>query len=198
MLRFDDGLRILLHEKSELRIRDYIHTPADTRYSHVVLDLVRGSGRFVMGSIALNNPRTGFQLMTPQAYLQAKGGADFAAVIVNPLYLSVNAGAVLATTKYGAVSFAAGSTALVATDAAMPVEMSASSLPAQTSAALGNLNTVAMAAPGGAASGAALAPTGGAGFAVPAVAAGAAAFGLGVAAARSNSKSPVSHSATNH
>jgi hypothetical protein len=198
MLRFDDGLQILLHENSELRIWDYIHTPSDMRYNYVVLDLTRGSGRFVMGSIARNNPRTGFQLMTPQAYLQAKGGADFAAAIVNPLYLSVNAGSVLATNNYGAFSFSAGSSAAVATNAAMPVAVPASSLPAQASAAFGNLNTVAMASPGGAASGAAFGTAGGTGFTVPAVAAGAAALGLGVAAARSNSKSPVSHSATNH
>src|SRR5688572_59917 len=89
MLRFDDGLRVLLHENSELRLQDYRYTPTDMRYDRTVLDLRRGSARFVMGKIALNNPQTGFQLQTPQAYIQAKGGTDFAAAIVNPLYLSV-------------------------------------------------------------------------------------------------------------
>jgi hypothetical protein len=198
MLHFDDGLRVLLHENSQLHIWDYRHTPADMRYNRVVLDLVRGSGRFVMGYIAANNPQTGFQLRTPQAYLQAKGGADFAAAIVNPLYLSVKAGSVLVTNNYGAVSFSAGTTASVASNAAVPTVASASSLPAQASAAFGNMNAVAMAAgPGGAASGAAIG-TAGTGFGVPGVAAAAAAFGIGVAAARSNSKSPVSHSAVTH
>lgn len=154
MLRFDDGLRILLHENSELRIRDYVHTPADMRYNRVVLDLTSGSARFVTGSIGLNNPQAGFALQTPQAYLQAKGGADFAAAIVNPLYLSVNAGAVLATTNYAAVSFGAGSTASIASNAAAPVAVPASSLPPQAAAAFGNMNAVAMASPGGAAAGA--------------------------------------------
>src|SRR5687768_8045254 len=64
MLRFDDGLRVLLHENSELRIRDYTYTPKNMRYNRTVLDLKRGSARFVMGYVALNNPQTGFQLQT--------------------------------------------------------------------------------------------------------------------------------------
>jgi hypothetical protein len=163
MLRFDDGLRILLHENSELRIWDYVHTPANMRYNRVVLDLMRGSARFVMGYIALNNPQTGFQLRTPQAYLQAKGGADFSAAIVNPLYLSVSAGAVLATNNYGAVSFPTGSTASIASNAAMPLVVSPAALPPQAAAAFGSMSAVAMAYPaGGAASGAAFAGLGGA------------------------------------
>jgi len=155
VLRFDDGMRILLHENSELRIWDYLHTPADMRYNRVVLDLMRGSARFVTGYIALNNPEAGFQLRTPQAYLQVKGGADFAAAIVNPLYLSVNAGSVLATNNYGAVSFGAGSTASIASNTAVPVAVSPASLPPQAAAAFGRMSAVAMAYPGGAASGAA-------------------------------------------
>ena len=199
MLRFDDGLRILLHENSELRMRDYSHTPKDMRYNRSVFDLRRGSARFVMGNIALHNSLTGFQLQTPHAYIQAKGGADFAAAIVNPLYLSVNSGSIAASTNYGTATFGAGSTVSVASNAAAPTAIAASSLPAQASAAFANVNTVAMAsAPGGAASGAAAGAAGGTAFGVPLVAAGAAAFGLGIAAARSNSNSPVSHSAPNH
>ncbi len=198
MLRFDDGLRVLLHENSELRIRDYSYTPKNMRYNRTVLDLRRGSARFVMGYVALNNPQTGFQLQTPHAYIQAKGGTDFAAAIVNPLYLSVNTGSVVASTNYSTVTFGAGSTVSVASNAAAPTAISASSLPAQTSAAFANVNTVAMAAPGGAAGGVGVGGAAGSAFAVPAVAAAAAAVGLGVAAARSSSKSPVSHSAPNH
>lgn len=198
MLRFEDGLRVLLHENSELRIRDYSYTPKNMRYNRTVLDLRRGSARFVMGYVALNNPQTGFQLQTPHAYIQAKGGTDFAAAIVNPLYLSVNTGSVVASTNYSTVTFGAGSTVSVASNAAAPTAISASSLPAQASAAFGNVNAVAMAAPGGAAGGAVAGAAAGSAFAVPAVAAGAAALGLGIAAARSNSNSPVSHSAPNH
>jgi hypothetical protein len=196
MLRFDDGLHVLLHENSQLHIWDYRHTPANMRYNRVVLDLVRGSGRFVMGYIAVNNPQTGFQLRTPQAYVQAKGGVDFAASIVNPLYLRVNAGSITATNNYGAVTFGAGSTASVAGNAAIPTTVSASSLPAQASAAFGDLSRVALAAPaGGAASGAAIG-TGAAQRVSPAaIALGAAALIIGIAAARSDNGSAPSHSA---
>jgi len=198
MLRFDDGLRVLLHENSELRIRDYSYTPKNMRYNRTVLDLRRGSARFVMGYVALNNPQTGFQLQTPHAYIQAKGGTDFAAAIVNPLYLSVNTGSLVASTNYSTVTFGAGSTVSVASNAAAPTAISASSLPPQASAAFANVNTVAMAAPGGAAGGAGVGGVAGTAFGVPAVAAGAAALGLGIAAAKANSNSPVSHSAPNH
>jgi hypothetical protein len=165
VLRFDDGMHVAVNESSRLRVVDfrYMRGPND----RVVLDLLQGAARVSTGAVAAANPKQ-FFFRTPQAQFGVQGPSDFSVVLVNPAFLAVNVGTVLASNGAGTVAFAAGSTATVATSAALATPIAASSFPASASAALGNLQVAAVAAPGGAAGGA-----------VAGVAAGGA--GLGVA-----------------
>jgi len=162
VLRFDDGMHVALNEASRLRIVDFRYTRGPN--DRVVLDLLQGAARVSTGQVAAANPKQ-FFFRTPQAQFGVQGPADFAVALVNPAFLTVNVGTVLASNAAGTVAFAAGSTATVATSAAMATPIAASSFPASAAAAFGNLQVAAVAAPGSAAGGAlAAGAAGGAGF----------------------------------
>ena len=194
LLRFDDGMHVALNEQSRLRIVDFRYTRGPN--DRVVMDLLQGGARVSTGQVARANPRQ-FFFRTPQAQFGVQGPADFAVVLVNPAYLTVNVGTVLASNGAGTVAFAAGSTATVATSGALATPMAASAFPQTAASAFGNLQAAAVAAPGGASGGALAAgtATGGAGlgFAGPVVF-----FGAAVAGAAGALDSGGGDSATTH
>jgi hypothetical protein len=197
-LRFDDGMQIVLHEQSLLRIVDFRHSASGVT-DRAVFELLRGAARVVTGKVALANPKQ-FFFRTPQSQFTVERPADFSIALVNPAYVTVHAGTVLSSNGWGTVALGAGTTSTVATSAAAPAAISVSSLPATASAALSNLS-VAVAAPGSTAAGVGALAVGGAAFPAPIlmIGVGAAVAAGAVIAAQSNDDTPSQPAATpNH
>lgn len=189
VIRFGDSVRVALDQDSELRI-------AGSGASRLVLDLPRGAARVLAGAGAR---RDEFALRVPHASFALRSDtADFTVALVNPAYLSVAQGAVAATNSAGTVVLGAGTTASIASSAALATAVPAASFPSVASASVGRLaaaGNVSVAA-GGPASGAAPAAGGvasGVGLGNVAIAAAAAA-----AAAAAGSNSGGSSTTTHH
>jgi hypothetical protein len=193
ILRFDDGQQVVLNQNTEFRIVDFRYNEADPRSDRSVFDLVRGALRMLSGGIGTRN-RQAVALRTPQATIGIRG-TDFMVALVNPAYISVLEGAVVATNSAGTVAFGAGSIGSIATSATLATAIPASALPAAASAAFSNLSAAAVVgAAGGAATGAGTAAgtaagtTGG-----TAAAAAAAAVAAAAVAAGNRSSSSTTH-----
>ena len=198
-LRFDDGMQIVLTENSLLRMIDFRFTPTGGSTDRAVFELLRGGARVVTGKIAASNP-TQFFFRTPQTQLTVERPADFTVALVNPAYITVNVGSVLSSNGYGAVPLNAGTTSVVASNAAPVAGISASQLPASAASAMSNLSLASVSAPAGGAAagvGVAAAGTAGAGLALPLVAIGAAIAGV-AAAANSGDDAPAAVTPTTH
>jgi hypothetical protein len=194
-LKFTDGMQIVLGEQSLLRIVDFRHSDAGT--NRAVFELLRGSARVVTGKIAADSPKQ-FFFRTPQTQLMVERPSDFTVALVNPAYITVNSGSVLASNGWGTATLGAGSSSVVAGSAAGPVAMSASAMPPTASSAMGNLATASVTAPvGGTSAGVGVAAGGAAasGFATPLVVIGAGAAGVAAAA---GSKDDASLTTTTH
>jgi hypothetical protein len=154
ILRFDDGQQVVLNQNTEFRIVDFRYDAGDPKLDRTVFDLIRGALRMASGAIAGRN-RQAVALRTPQMTIGIRG-TDFMVALVNPAYISVLQGAVVATNTAGTVAFGAGTFGTVATSAALATAIPASALPAAASAAFGSLSAAAgVAAAGAAAEGAA-------------------------------------------
>ena len=189
-LRFEDGMQIVLGENSLLRVVDFRATSSGIT-DRAVFDLMRGSARVVTGKIAANNPKQ-FFFRLPQTQLTVERPADFTVALVNPAYITVNAGSVISSNTFGVSTLTAGTTSTIATNAAAVATIPASSLPATASTAMSTLSVASVSAPaGGAAVGvAAGGAAGGAGLGIfaPIIVIGAGV--AGIAAASSDSESP--------
>jgi hypothetical protein len=194
LLRFDDGMHVALNENSRLRLVDFRYNRGPN--DRVVMDLLQGGARVSTGRVAAANPKQ-FFLRSPQAQFGVQGPADFAVVLVNPAFLTVNVGTVLASNGAGTVAFGAGATATVATSGALATPIAASAFPQTAASAFGNLQAAAVAAPGGA-SGGALAAGGAAGGAGFGVAGPVVVFGAAVAGAAGALKSDDASATTHH
>jgi hypothetical protein len=197
-LKFEDGMQIVLHENSLLRVVDYRHTSTGVT-DRAVLELLRGAARVVTGSIGKDNPKQ-FFFRTPQTQLTLESaGADFTVALVNPAYVSVKTGSLLSSNAGGTATLKAGSMTTIASNAAAPAAIAAGARPPSASAAMGGLGAVAVGAPagGGAAVGTATAAggTAGVGFAVPAILIG---VGIGAAAVANMDDEPSTASTTTH
>ena len=89
LLSFEDGMSIAVNENSRLRIVDFRFTRGPN--DRAVIDLLQGAARVSTGEISRRNPRQ-FFFRTPQAQFGVQGPSDFSVVLVNPAYLTVNAG----------------------------------------------------------------------------------------------------------
>lgn len=151
ILHFGDGMQVAVNENSRLRMVDYRYTRGPN--DRAVFDLLQGAARVATGEIARTNPKQ-FFFRTPQAQFGVQSAADFTVVLVNPAFLTVSSGTVLASNGAGTVAFGAGATATVATSGALAAPVAASAFPPVASSAFGNLQVAAVAAPGSAAGGA--------------------------------------------
>ena len=175
LLKFDDGMQIVLGAESLFKIVDYRHTDTNVT-DRAVFDLLKGSARVVTGRVARDNPKQ-FFFRTPQTSLGIEQPSDFTVVLVNPAYVTVNSGGVLSSNAAGTAKLAAGTTSGIATSSAAPAALTAGQLPASAGLATSNLATVAVTTPvGGTAAGvgAVAGGVGGAAVVVPVVAVGAA------------------------
>ncbi len=195
-LKFTDGMQIVLGENALLRVVDFRHGDK-AGVDRAVFELLRGSARVVTGKIAADNPKQ-FFFRTPQTQLMIERPSDFTVALVNPAYITVNSGSLLASNGSGTATLGAGSSSVIAGSAAGPVAMSASAMPPTASSAMGNLATASVTAPvGGTSAGVGVAAGGAAasGFATPLVVIGAGAAGVAAAA---GSKDDASLTTTTH
>jgi FecR protein len=196
-LKFDDGTQIVLDENSLLRMVDFRHTESAVQ-DRAVFDLLRGGARVVTGRIARDNPKQ-FFFRTPQTQLMVERPADFTVVLVNPAYIAVHVGTLMAHNGWGTTSLGTGSTSVVATNAVAPAAIAPSAMPGTAAASMKTLQVASVGLPaGGSAAGAAATAggTAGVGFAVPAII-----VTIGIAAAaiaNEDDDATSSHSATTH
>ena len=190
VLRFDDGMQVAVNENSRLRMVDYRYIKGSN--DRAVFDLLQGGARVSTGEVARANPKQ-FFFRTPQAQFGVQGPADFSVVLVNPAFLTVHVGTVLASNGAGTVAFGAGATATVASSGALATPLAASSFPPAASSAFGNLQVAGLAAPGSAASGAVAVGGTGLGVALPVVF-----VGVAIAGAAGALKSDEAAAATTH
>lgn len=177
MLRFDDGMQIVLNENSLLRVVDYRHTSSGVT-DRAVFELLRGAARVVTGSIARDNPRQ-FFFRTPHSQLMVEKPSDFTVALVNPAFIAVHSGTLVSSNAAGPATLTQGSTSIIANSSVAPANIAPSSMPPQASNAMQNLSVANVGAPaGGPATGGA--PVAGTAFGVPY---GAPIFLLGAAAA---------------
>ena len=139
-LRFDDGMQIVLGENTLLRIIDFRHAAGSHR---AAFELLLGSARVVTGRVAANDPSQ-FLFRTPQAELKVEHPADFSVALVNPVYVMVQAGRVLAVNGQGTTVLNAGSTWYIASGSSVPATISTHFIPPAASTSLNNLSAVAL------------------------------------------------------
>jgi len=171
VLKFDDGTQIVLGENSLLRVVDFRRTESGVS-DRAVFDLLRGGARVVTGQIAADNPKQ-FFFRTPQTQLMVERPADFSVVLVNPVYILVHAGSLLASNGWGTTMLGTGSTTMVASNAVAPAAIAPSAMPGAAAASMKTLQVASVGQPAGggfaAGAGATEAGAGGVGFAVPAI-----------------------------
>ena len=144
-LRFDDGMQILLAENSTLRIVDFRHAAGSHR---AVFELLLGSARVVTGRAAAADPSQ-FLFRTPQAELKVEHPSDFSVALVNPAYVLVHAGRVLAVNGQGTTALSAGNTWFIANSSSVPAAIATQFIPPLASSSLDNLSAVALSSPQG-------------------------------------------------
>ena len=144
-LRFDDGMTILLGEDSLLRIIDFRHSAGSHR---AVFEFLLGSARVVTGRVAVNDPSQ-FLIRTPQAELRVADASDFSVALVNPAYVMVNAGRVLAANSQGTTVLSAGSTWFIANSSSVPAAIATNFIPPVASSSLNNLSAATLSSPQG-------------------------------------------------
>ena len=137
LLRFDDGMQVVLDENSLLRLVDFRYARGGPN-DRVVFDLLGGASRVVTGEIGNQNPAQ-FFLRTPQASFGIEGAADFSVALASQAYVSVRRGTVVASNRGGSVTLPAGTTASIASAAVPATTISAAALPSLAASALGNL-----------------------------------------------------------
>lgn len=144
-LRFDDGMTILLAENSLLRIVDFRHSAGSHR---AAFELLLGSARVVTGRVAANDPSQ-FSFRTPQAELRVEDASDFSVALVNPAYVMVNAGRVVAVNSQGITVLNAGSTWFIASGSSVPAAIATHFIPPAASSSLNNLSAATLSSPQG-------------------------------------------------
>jgi ferric-dicitrate binding protein FerR (iron transport regulator) len=145
LLRFDDGMQILLAESSLLRIVDFRYGSGGDR---AVFELLRGSARVVTGRVAANDASQ-FFFRTPQAEFKVEDASDFSVALVNPAYVMVHSGRVVAGNGQGTAVLNAGSTSVIASGNSVPAAIATSAMPPLAASSLNSLSVAALSSPFG-------------------------------------------------
>ena len=117
-LRFDDGMQVLLEERTSIRLV-YFRYAGGGPNARVVLDLLAGAARVVTGAIGRDNPKQ-FFLRTPQASFGVLGESDFSIVLAERAYVSVSRGTVIAANRAATVSLPPAPPVAIASAGAAP------------------------------------------------------------------------------
>ena len=92
VLRFDDGSRVVLAQRTDFRVVDYGYIASEPARDRSIFDLLQGALRVVTGALAKRSRDT-FVLRAPQATIGIRG-TDFMVAVVNPAYVQVLSGSV--------------------------------------------------------------------------------------------------------
>ena len=137
VLRFPDGQQVLLGAHTNLRVVNYRYDPAHAHGDRCEFELARGTARFITGLMGKRSPDA-ITLRTAQVAIAVRD-ADFSVAVLNPTYLSVRHGAVVASTAAGTMVFMEGVSGAMAHAAELPLVVSASALPEAVSASFADL-----------------------------------------------------------
>jgi hypothetical protein len=140
VLRFDDGQMAAVGSVSSLRVDEHNFDASRPEQGSSKLSLLKGALRVVTGLIGQSNPQS-FVLSTPNATLGVRG-TDFMVVVANPVYLTVNQGAIVATNRAGSQIFAAGAMGVVTARTSLAKPIAATSVPESVSATFSRLRSV--------------------------------------------------------
>jgi hypothetical protein len=146
ILRFPDGQRVVLGPHTALRVVDYRYEPARAQADRSLFELLRGAARLVTGTIGRRSADA-IALRTPHAMIQVRDG-DFSVAVVNPTYVRVREGAIVASNSAGRMVYAQGVTGAIAGAGAPPAVVAASAVPVSAAAAfeyLGRITTAELA-----------------------------------------------------
>ncbi|HXU41048.1 MAG TPA: outer membrane beta-barrel protein [Burkholderiales bacterium] len=136
LLTFGDGMQVLIDEKSQLRVLDFRQTGTAAR---AVMDLSAGAARFVTPE------ENRLFVRTPEATLEAASASDFSLVAGAGTHLSVERGAVTASSQRDKVQFGPSSAGVIRGWGSLPERVPAANLPAAVSSTLARLGNVAVA-----------------------------------------------------
>lgn len=198
VLAFEDGQKIMIGPSSHFRLVSFRYQAKTPAGDHAVFDLLRGSLRVVTGVLATRSKEL-WAMRTPQVLIGVRG-TDIIVAIANGSHVNVVSGQVALTNGAGTAVFGPGSIASAATNGALAVPATASSLPAAASTAFQSMGATTLTAgstAGGAVGVAGTAGTG-LGFAAPAIAVGLGVGAAAVASSISDDEDPVPSSTTHH
>jgi len=112
VLKFEDGTAVLLKENTSFQVQNYTYSAKAPENANAIFNLLRGGLRMITGLVTSRN-RNALKVGTPLATIGIRG-TEFIAELVNPLFIQVINGTVVATNSAGAVAFTAGQAAVVA------------------------------------------------------------------------------------
>ena len=147
VLRFDDGQMAVVGSGSSLRIDEHQFDATIPEKGSSRLSLLKGALRVVTGLIGHRNPES-FILSTPNATIGVRG-TDFMVAIANPVYLTVNQGAIVASNRAGSQIFEAGSLGVVTAPTRLARPIAATALPDRVNATFSTLRSVSGLSGGG-------------------------------------------------
>jgi len=148
VLRFDDGQQVVLDQNTEFRLTDFQFSSGSPREDRSIMDLVKGALRVVSGTIGRRS-QDAFQLRTPQMTIGVRG-TDFMVALVNPGYINVLQGSVVATNAGGTAIFQQGATGMALNSATVPAAVSGAQIPGAAITSFTNLSNINLAAAAGA------------------------------------------------
>lgn len=95
VIKFEDGQLMVMHERTEFRIAQYVYNKQNVSASSAIFDLVRGGLRFVTGVIGSTN-RSSLQVRTATATIGIRGtdASVYFDAVTQAVTAAVNQGAV--------------------------------------------------------------------------------------------------------
>jgi hypothetical protein len=140
ILRFPDGQCVALGPRTALRVVDYRYEPSRAEADRSHFDLLRGAARVVTGTMGRRSPDA-IALRTPHVMIQARDG-DFIVAVVNPTYVRVREGAIVASNVAGRMVFVEGVIGAIAGAGVPPAVVPPSALPGDATAAFEELEAI--------------------------------------------------------
>lgn len=145
VLHFDDDQRVLLHEGTQFRIVQFRYQAQEPAADRAVFELVRGVLRIITGALAHRSP-TAFELRTDSMIVGVRG-TDFMVAVVNPAYVSVLRGTIVARNAAGTTAFGPGELGTIASHAMPASSIARDALPAPVASAFDRLGALRIGLP---------------------------------------------------
>jgi len=106
VLRFDDGMAVLLKENTSFQVQNYTYNPNAPETANATFHLLRGGLRILTGEMISRNRDT-LRVGTPLATIGIRS-TEFVAELTNSLFVRVIRGVITVTNSAGTVQFRVG------------------------------------------------------------------------------------------